>query len=134
MFKGNTQKLIENWGPILLWIATGAPPISQIPIRFTRILTCEDNMQKPCEHRKMLPLFRLFLENLGGRSSVRRPFRAKTYWYLDVLSFVSWGPSEEKCVFRISEIRVALSRASVLKDTSIWKIHSFGDFRVCKSY
>ena len=36
--------------------------------------------------------FRLFLENLGGRNSVRRPFGAKTCWYLDALSFFSLGP------------------------------------------
>jgi hypothetical protein len=65
VLKGETQKLIEKWGPILLWIATGAHPISQIPIRLTRILTCEDNMQKQCEHRKMLLLFRLFLKIWG---------------------------------------------------------------------
>ena len=46
VFGVKTQKLFENWGPILLRIATGAPPVSQMPARFTRISTCEESLQK----------------------------------------------------------------------------------------
>ena len=47
------QKLIENRGPILLRIATGAPRVSQMPVPFSRILMCKENMPKLVKNAKM---------------------------------------------------------------------------------
>jgi hypothetical protein len=53
VFGGKTQKHIENMGPDLLRIATGAPPASQLPAGFMRISMCEENLGKLAKSVKM---------------------------------------------------------------------------------
>ena len=80
VFGVKTQKLVENLGPVLIRIATGAPPVSQMPVGFTRILTCEENLQKlvkiaklqnPQEGEARDAVIRSEMRSVGGMRSAR---------------------------------------------------------------